>query len=120
MPIRMVPDDNQRQQTRLPGGGGGRGGGGNIITALIPLLFGLFRKNPKVGCLVVIIGIAVIYFFGGNLLNPGGGGDNSISDIFNTGANFDPQKYDATEIFEAPIADNSKKSGSSPKLPEPG
>ncbi|MFZ1634645.1 MAG: C1 family peptidase [Chitinophagales bacterium] len=110
MAIRMVPDDNQPQQQRkLPGRGGGNagGGGGNIITMLIPLLFGLFRKNPKVGCLVLIVGGAIIYFMGGNFLNTGGGGGN-ITDLFNTGASFDAAKYDATEIFEPPIADNTK------------
>lgn len=106
----MVPDNNQRQQNRLPGGGGGggRGGGGNIITALIPLLFGLFRKNPKMGCLVVIIAIAAIYFFGGNFLNINKDGGGSVSGLFATGAGFDAKKFDATEIFEAPITDNTK------------
>lgn len=114
MAIRMVPDDNQPQQQRkLPGNGGrgGSGGGGNIITMLLPLFFGLFRKNPKMGCGVVILLIVVLYFFGGSLLNIGGGGDNgggSITDLFNTGANFDPQKYDATEVFEPPLTDNAK------------
>ncbi len=111
MPIRMVPDNDQPQQQRkLPGGGGGggRGGGGNIITMLIPLLFGLFRKNPKVGCLLVVGAIVLIYFFGGNLLNiGGGGGGTNVTDLF-TGANFSPEKYDATEVFEAPITDNTK------------
>jgi len=113
MPIRMVPDSNQPQQQRkLPGGGGGGGrggGGGGIIMAIIPLLFGLFRKNPKTGCLVVVGVIVVLYFFGGNLLNiGGGGGGGSITDLFSTGADFDPEKYDATEVFEPPITDNTK------------
>ncbi|MBK7568235.1 MAG: peptidase C1 [Bacteroidetes bacterium] len=112
MAIRMVPDDNQPQQQRkLPGGGGGggRGGGGNIITMLLPLLLGMFRKNPKLGCGVLILGAVVIYFMRGSLLNIGGdGGGGSITDLFNTGANFDPQKYDATEIFEPPLTDNAK------------
>lgn len=112
MAIRMVKDDNQPQQQRkIPGSGGGNrgGGGGNIITMLLPLLLGLFKKNPKTGCLVVIIGAAVLYFAGGNLFNTNGGeGGVNISDIFNTGASFDAQKYDETAIFEPPITDNAK------------
>lgn len=114
MAIRMVPDDNQPQQQRKLPGTGGRGGsgggGGNLITMLLPLLLGIFRKNPKTGCVTLIVIAAVIYFMGGNLgglLNPGGGGTN-ITDLFNTGASFDPVKYDATEIFEPPITDNAK------------
>lgn len=114
MAIRMVPDnDSPQQQRKLPrsgGRGGSGGGGGNIITMLLPLLLGLFRKNPKTGCLVLIIGAAVLYFMGGNLgglLGPGGG-ETNITDLFNTGASFDPAKYDATEIFEPPVTDNAK------------
>lgn len=111
MAIRMVKDNNgPQQQRKLPGGGGGNnggGGGGNIITMLLPLLLGLFRKNPKMGCGVVILIGVVIYFFGGSLFSNGGGTSN-ITDIFNTGASFDAAKYDATEIFEPPITDNTK------------
>jgi hypothetical protein len=112
MAIRMVQDENQPQQQRkLPGNGGGNrggGGGGNIITMLLPLLMGLFRKNPKMGCGVLIVGAVVLYFFGGSLFNGGGGGTTNITDLFNTGASFDAAKYDATEIFEPPITDNAK------------
>lgn len=113
MAIRMVEDNNQPQQQRkLPGSGGGNrggGGGGNIITMLLPLLLGLFRKSPKTGCLVLIIGAAVLYFAGGSLFNTGENESiTNITDLFNTGASFDPQKFDATEIFEPPITDNTK------------
>jgi len=112
MAIRMVKDENQPQQQRkIPGGGGGgnRGGGGNLITMLLPLLLGLFRKNPKTGIVIVLIGAAVLYFGGGNLFNNGGGeGGLNITDVFNTGASFDAQKYDETAIFEPPITDNAK------------
>lgn len=110
MPIRMVPDNNQQQQRKIPGGGGGGTGrgGGNIITLLLPLFFGLFRKNPKLGCGIVIVAAILIYFFGGNLFNIGGGGSETSNGAFATGADFDPEKYDATEIFEPPITDNKK------------
>ncbi|MEZ5013174.1 MAG: C1 family peptidase [Chitinophagales bacterium] len=109
MPIRMVDDDNQPQkQTKIPRGGGGSGGGGGLITAIIPLLFGLFRKNPKTGLILVIAIVAILYFFGGSIFNTGGGGLSDITNLFNTGASFDAAKYDATEIFEPPITDNAK------------
>ncbi len=112
MAIRMVKDENQPQQQRkIPGGGGGNkgGGGGNLITMLLPLLLGLFRKNPKTGIIIVLIGAAVLYFGGGNLFKTDGGeGGLNITDIFNTGASFDAQKFDETAIFEPPITDNAK------------
>ncbi|MBC8048156.1 MAG: C1 family peptidase, partial [Fimbriimonadaceae bacterium] len=104
MPIRMIEDEQQQPKSNFPKGGGGRGGGGggNILTALIPLLFGLFRKNPKTGLL--ILGIAVVlYFVFGRSCNTA-----QITDsFFSTGADFDPQKFDNVEVYE-PLADNTK------------
>lgn len=108
MAIRMVPDDNQpRQQSKLPGGTRGGGGGGSIITMLLPLLFGFFRKNPKTAIILIIIVGAFLYFGGGSLFNTTGG-ESSLSDIFSTGASFNPEQYDATAVFEPPITDNAK------------
>jgi C1A family cysteine protease len=108
MAIRMVKDENQPQQQRkLPGRGGGNagGGGGNIITMLLPLLIGLFRKNPKTGFLVLLIGAGVMYFMS---RNSGGGSVADITNLFNTGASFNAAQYDETEVFEPPITDNTK------------
>ncbi len=102
MPIRMVEDDNQSQPDNSPGGGGRRGGGGgNIGGGIIGALLMLLGKNPKLLIVVIVIAIAV-YIFGGK-----GCMQQVASMTFNTGANFDPQQYDATEIFE-PLADNVK------------
>lgn len=103
MPIRMVEDQNQQQQDNYPGGGrrpGGGGGGGFSILALLPMLLGLFRKYPKTGLAIVVIGGALYYFMGGNLAS-------TASQFLSTGAEFDPALYDKTEVFE-PLADNVK------------
>lgn len=107
MAIRMVPDEDQpKQQAKLPGGPrGGGGGGGSMITALLPLLLGFFRKNPKTAIVLVIAIAAFLYFGGGNLFNSEGG-VSQITDLFSTGASFDPAQYDATAIFEPPLTDN--------------
>jgi hypothetical protein len=96
----MVQDDNQSQPDHSPGGGG-RGGGGNMGGGLIAVLLMLFGKNPKLLIIVAVIALAV-YIFGGR-----GCMQQVASGAFSTGANFDPQRYDATEIFE-PLADNAK------------
>lgn len=104
MPIRMVEDDRPSSNSNYPGGRrrGGSGGGSNILTALIPLVFGLFRKNPKTG-IVLVIAAVVLYFMFGRSCNP-----SQVSDsIFSTGADFNPQQYDNVEVFE-PLADNVK------------
>jgi len=103
MPIRIKNDGNQGSYNPRSGGGGGTGGGG--IGQLIPILIGLFGRNPKMLLIIAIIG-GVIYFAGGK----GCGsilpvGPNSASGSLATGANFDIKKYSATEIYE-PLADN--------------
>lgn len=108
MAIRMVPDDNQpRQQSKLPGGNRGGGGGGNIITMVLPLLFGFFRKNPKTAIVLILV-LAAFWYFGGGSLLTNGGGSSSITDLFSTGASFNPEQYDATAVFEPPVTDNAK------------
>jgi C1A family cysteine protease len=103
MPIRMVGDDNQQSRDNYPGGGrrpGGGGGGFNLL-ALLPMLFGLFRKNPKTGIVLLLIGGAVYYFMGGMPSS------TNASQLLATGASFDPALYDQTEVYE-PLADNIK------------
>ncbi len=76
--------------------------------SLLPLLLGLFGKNPKL-LLLLIVGFAIFYFVGGSgTCNPGGGGD-PVSSLLQmaTGANFDPKLYDQAEVYE-PLADNVK------------
>lgn len=103
MPIRMVEDENNNSSpNNFPGDGRrGGGGGGNIITALVPMLFSLFRKNPKTGFLLLAVGVGLYFMFGRSC------NVSSVASLFNTGANFDPAQYDNVEIFE-PLADNTK------------
>jgi C1A family cysteine protease len=107
MPIRIRQDQNQGNYSPRSGGGGGGGGGfGNLI----PILIGLFGRNPKLLLIIAIIG-AIFYFLGGKgcMSSMGDQNDasNTISNLFATGANFDIKKYSATEIFE-PLSDNKK------------
>ncbi|MFN0275261.1 MAG: C1 family peptidase [Chitinophagales bacterium] len=99
MPIRMVEDPHEEKpRSNIPSGK--KGGSGGMATSFLPLIIGLFRKNPKTGMLLVGAGIVLWFLFGK-------GCDTSqiVSNLFNTGANFDPQKYDNVEVFE-PLSDN--------------
>jgi hypothetical protein len=98
----MVEDEQQQQPRNYPKGGRGGGGGGSIATSFLPLLIGLFRKNPKTGLLLV--GAVVVFFF---LFGKTCNTSQVIQSLFNTGANFDPQKFDNVEVYE-PLADNTK------------
>ncbi|MCB0790824.1 MAG: peptidase C1 [Flavobacteriales bacterium] len=110
MPIRMVPDEGNEQSSRSNGplrrrsSGTGMAGGGSLI----PLLLGFLIKRPKL-LLVLAIGFALFYFFGGMKSCTGPGGDDMISQLagFTTGAEFDPALYDQAEVYE-PLADNVK------------
>ena len=102
MPIRIKEDKNQGSYTpRNSGGGGG-------IGRLIPVLIGLFGRNPKLVLIIAIIG-GIMYFIGGKgcggMLIDNGEQTNSQSGLFNLGANFDLQKYASAEIFE-PLSNN--------------
>lgn len=109
MAIRMVEDDpqgneNKRQRSSSSSsssGGGMLGGGlGNIVGLILPYLL----KKPKL--LLVLIAVAVLgYFF----LGKGCSGPitDSVSNLFQTGGDFNKEAYDATEIYE-PLADNIK------------
>jgi len=105
MPIRIERDKDNRSYTPRGGGSsGGIGGGGGGLIRLLPMLIGLFGRNPKMLILIVVIG-AVIYFMGGKGCNTGLPTQESGLNSLATGAEFDEKKYDATEIFE-PLADN--------------
>jgi C1A family cysteine protease len=111
MPIRIRPDQNQGNYSPRSGGGGrGGSGGGGGIGNLIPILIGLFGRNPKLLLIVAVIG-AIFYFMGGKGCVSGvteqGNLNEAVSGLFSTGANFDLKKYSATEIFE-PLSDNKK------------
>ncbi|MBK6732175.1 MAG: peptidase C1 [Bacteroidetes bacterium] len=101
MPIRMVEDPNEKRSSNTSRNTRSTGGGG-MGAALIPLLFSLFRKNPKSMIFVIIAGIAIYYFAGSKSCNSG---DSSIMSSLFTGLDFNPEQYDNVEIFE-PLADN--------------
>ncbi len=113
MPIRMDDDqkksggrDNYPGKNKTPrrNTGGGKGGGG-LIGALLPLLL----KKPKLLIVAVIAFVGYQYMTGGCSGGAEGGGTNisKITDMFSTGFDANPEKYNATEIFE-PLADNKK------------
>jgi hypothetical protein len=101
MPIRIEKDNDTSGYSPRPQRGGG-GGGGGIGGNLIPVLIGLFGRNPKLLLIVAVLA-------GGYFLLKGGCGNGNISNAmpFATGASFDPKKYAATEIYE-PLADNKR------------
>jgi hypothetical protein len=106
----MVDDPNDQQQNTPDDdrGGGGRGpnfpGGGGGLFSLLPLVLGLFRS--KLG-IVVIIGIALFFFFGrGGGCNLGGI-TNTISQ-FTRGGILDPNEFKKADIYEPLAEDDSK------------
>lgn len=106
MPIRIRRDkggsSNSGSNRR---GGRSAGGGGGLLTALLPFLFSLFRRNPKMGILVLLVGGAA-YFF----LNQGDSniGTDLLSTVVNgRGLEMNEKIYDKAEVFEA-LADNIK------------
>lgn len=104
MPIRIKKDENintgnsgPRRIRNTPSTGGS-----TLLTALTPLLLNMFKKNPKILIVLLVLGVG-IYFLGGKEACSSG---TTISS-FSTGFVDDLTKYDATEVFE-PLADNIK------------
>ncbi|MFM2388216.1 MAG: hypothetical protein RL660_2973 [Bacteroidota bacterium] len=105
MPIRMTPDDPRNQEPEYDprqddyrrndneqSSGGGFGG----ALVLLPVIGWLF-KRPKL--LLLVAALAAAYFF---IVKPMlDGGSLAGEPQRTTGANFDPKKYDSTEVFEA-------------------
>ncbi|MBL7943840.1 MAG: DUF4384 domain-containing protein [Flavobacteriales bacterium] len=106
MPIRIEPDNNRGNYNPRRGGGGGGGGGGSIMQFL-PMIIGLFGRNPKLLIIIAVLAGAYMMFSKGGCSASLPGSQDSISSIFSTGTLFDQEKYSATEIFE-PLADNKK------------
>ncbi|MDT8402571.1 MAG: C1 family peptidase [Bacteroidales bacterium] len=107
MPVRIRKDQNASgPQKSIPrqGGSSYRGSSGGLITALIPLLVNLFKKNPKTAIVLIIIGVVGFFL----LTKTSNTADTALqSMLFGTGLEMDEAIYDEAEVFE-PLADNIK------------
>lgn len=118
MPIRIRKDKGssssnsqrtQRSGNKSSSSGGFLGsGGGGIAAALIPMLLNLFKKNPKIGIILLIVGGIAYFMMSGNTE---GSTNSSLANIVQsfagTGLEMDEKIYDEAEVFE-PLADNIK------------
>lgn len=109
MPIRIRPDKNKKTQQKINRSSSSkRSSGGGIGKIVIPLLVSLFKKNPKVGIALVIIGGALYWYSSRNSTTSNSGGVTTIvKNLLSTGLNMDEKVYDKAEVFEA-LADNIK------------
>lgn len=112
MPIRIRKDKGTSSSSNRPTynrRSSGRSSGGGIASALIPMLISLFRKNPKLGIILLIVG-GILYFV---FSNSSGESSNSsalsniVQSLAGTGLEMDEKVYDQAEVFE-PLADNIK------------
>lgn len=99
----MVPDDGHEPRKRRPKRTRKRTASGG--SSLLPALFGLLLKKPKL-LLILVIGFGLFYWFGGGDTQQSTGITELIGGLAR-GANFDPAQYDKVEVFE-PLADNVK------------
>ncbi|MBN1388069.1 MAG: C1 family peptidase [Bacteroidales bacterium] len=107
MPVRIRKDSNAsapQRSIRRSGSGTYSGGGGGMVNALLPLLLGLFRKNPKTSIIILVIAIGGIILLT-RTNNQAGTALQSM--LFGTGLEMDEAVYDKAEVFE-PLADNIK------------
>ncbi|MBN2611179.1 MAG: hypothetical protein JXB00_06450 [Bacteroidales bacterium] len=106
MPIRIKKDSGGYQQERRTSGGPGGGniGGSGLAGAILPMIFNLFRRNPKLAIILIIVGIA-IYFILGRTGSSSPESSMLQSLMQGTGLFMDERVYDSAEVFE-PLADN--------------
>lgn len=110
MPIRIRPDQNKSSsQKKINRSSSSRGSGGSGIgKLLVPILVSLFKKNPKVGIALLIIGGGIYWYTSRNSSAIDSGGvSNIVKTLLSTGLNMDEKVYDKAEVFEA-LADNIK------------
>jgi Papain family cysteine protease len=110
MPIRMVDDPQDPEESRgdEQGGGGGFGGGsggGGGLFGLLPLLLMLFR-GPRWLLWLVLIGGAA-YFLLGRGGGCNGGVIQNVAQLA-TGGILDPRQFEKANIYE-PLADDDNK-----------
>lgn len=105
MPIRIKKDSGgYNQERRIPSSSAGTGGGRGLGSALIPILFGLFRRYPKLTIFLILAGIGIYFFMSRNNRTTT---DNTAlqSLLKGTGLLMDEKVYDSAEVYE-PLADN--------------
>ena len=88
-------------QSNLSSSGGS--GLGSIISLVLPFLL----KKPKLLLVVVVLGAIGYLFFGKGCSVPNIEGVDVVKNLFQTGGEFNKEKYEETEIYE-PLADNKK------------
>ena len=111
MPIRIRKDKGTSSPSNRPTYNrrrSGRSSGGGIASAIIPVLISLFRKNPKLGIVLLVVG-CILYFVMGRGSNSSNNSDlaNIVQSFAGTGLEMDEKVYDQAEVFE-PLADNVK------------
>ena len=84
--------------------GNRKGSGGNIIGALLPIIFKLFRKNPKMAIVLLILGGGYYFFF-----VRGSNSSLEHSLVSALGCDMSPEVYEKSEIYE-PLAIDYKSS----------
>ena len=108
MPIRIRPDKNKSSQQRINRSSSSRrSSGGGIGKLLVPLLVSLFKKNPKIGIALLILGGIFYWYSSKNTGSESGGVTNIVQTLLSTGLNMDEKVYDKADVFEA-LADNVK------------
>ena len=89
-----------RSSNSASGGGMMSGGIGNVIGLVLPYLL----KKPKLLLILIAVSVLGYFFLGKGCSAPG---MDSVSNLFQTGGDFNKEAYEATEIYE-PLADNIK------------
>lgn len=108
MPIRIRPDKNKSSQQKVNRSSSSRrSSGGGIGKLLVPFLVSLFKKNPKIGIALLILGGIFYWYSTKNAGSEPGGVTNIVQTLLSTGLNMDEKVYDKAEVFEA-LADNVK------------
>lgn len=108
MPIRIKKDSGSgsSQQRRISRGqrrSSSSGGGSGIAGILLPLLMKLFKSNPKLAILLIVLGIGGYFLLSKSNVSTDQSALKTL--LFSTGLEMNESIYDQAEVFE-PLADN--------------
>lgn len=95
MPIRLVPDKKNTSQSQKKSGGFSP-----WMLLVLPLIFRVLKKRPKLLILLVIIGAVWYFWKGKDLLNDGG---NTYQSHLTTGCEMKQSIFDKADVYE-PLA----------------